>query len=119
MTSGRCTACARNHLPDSGAIPNPAFSLFAVLDGDVMIQRWTDVNLAWAVNPGWRLHDFFVIGNPTRHAADGEDDREHFQRNTDGAHDDATVKVNVRIKFPFDEIRVAQSCHLEMFGNIQ
>src|SRR5579863_759322 len=64
--------------------------LFAFVQRYVFIQGIPDVNLAGAADPALGLlHDFFIVGNPARHAADGEHDREHFHGNTQRTHDNA------------------------------
>ena len=65
------------------------------------------------------FHDFLVIGNPARHAADGEHHREHLHRNADGAHDDAAVEVHVRIELALDEIGILQRGFLEVLGDVE
>ena len=63
-----------------------------------MIQGRPDIHLSRPVNAGPGVFgDFLVVGNPPRHAADGEDHRVHLRRNPQRAHDDATVEIYVGI----------------------
>src|ERR1700690_467727 len=52
------------------ATPHP--SSFPLFDGDVMIQGGSGINLPRPIDAGRRFHDLLVVGDPTRHAADGE-----------------------------------------------
>ena len=91
-----------------------------LLDGDVFLIHWADVNLTRAADAtGGVFHHFAVIGNPAGHTTDGEDDGEHLGRDAERAHDDAAVKIHVGIKFAFDEIRIMQRGLLERLGDVE
>src|SRR5260370_34994966 len=92
---------------------------FPLFDGGVMVQDRADIDLAWAVDAGRRVHDLFVIGDPARHAADGENDGEHFDGDADGAHDDTAVEIDIGIEFALDEVWVFEGGLFEVFGNIE
>ncbi len=84
-----------------------------------MVQRRPGINLARPVDAGRGFHDLLVIGDPARHAADGEHHREHLHRDADRAHDDAAVEVHVRIQLALDEVGIAQGRFLQVLGNVQ
>src|ERR1017187_7191735 len=96
--------------------PKPSALSLPLFDGDVMVQGRPGVNLARPVDARGGLHDLLVIGNPPRHAADGEHYREHLHRNANCAHDDAAVEVHIGIQLALDEVRIAESRFLEEIG---
>ena len=91
---------------------------FPVLDREVMVEGGAGIDLARPVDTSLAVfHDFFVIGDPAGHASDGEHDSEHLDRDTNGAHDDAAVKVDIGIELALDEIGIAEGGLFEVFGD--
>jgi hypothetical protein len=83
-------------------------------------QRLANINLSRTANASaFGLTDLMIICNPTRHSPYSKDYREHFQWDSEGAHHNTTVEINIWIELSFDEIRVAQGYLLELQGDIQ
>src|SRR5690348_7089806 len=101
--------------------PNlPFVTLLTLLEWRVMIQSRAGVNLAWPIDTRVSIfQNFLVIGNPAWHSPDSKNHGEHLYRDTDGAHDNAAVKIDIRIKLALDEIRIFESRLFEVFGDIQ
>ena len=45
--------------------------------------------------------------------------RKHFHRNADGPHDDAAVKIHVRIQFALHKIGILQRRFFQPLGDVQ
>ena len=88
----------------------PALSLFALVQRNEMAQGRPHIYLPGTVNAALGIVlNFLVVGDPSGHAANGKNHREHFERDADGPHDDAAVKIDVRVQFTFNEIGIIPS----------
>ena len=66
------------------------------------------------------LHMHFApVGDPTRHATDGEHHGEHVGGNADGAQNNSAIKVDIGIKVVVDKVAVGQSLFFQFLGQIQ
>ena len=85
-TASAAAAAAVAALPRSRA----GAGLPALINRHVVALRGPSVDLAWSANTDlWAFLHFFPIGDPTRHATNGEHDSEHVHRDADGAQNDA------------------------------
>ena len=62
---------------------------------------------------------FAPLGNPARHAADGEHDGKHFGRNSQRPVEDAAVEVDIGIQLPLNEIIILQHGLFKFQGDIE
>src|SRR6266480_2377752 len=85
-----------------------------------MIERRPCINLPRAINARLGLvHDFLEIGDPARHSSNGKDNSEHLSGDADGAHNDAAVEIDVRVKLAFQEIRIMKGGLFQLVGYVQ
>src|SRR5581483_4910823 len=72
----------------------------AVLHRDVVALGIPDVELAGPADLGILIEHLLPVGQPSRHARDGEQDGEDLDREAHGLVDQAGVEVDVRVQAP-------------------
>ena len=88
--------------------------------GHVLCCVGAGVNLSGTTDTGSGGAELlFPLGDPTGKTTDGKHNGEHVGGNTNGTHDDTGVKINVGIKFPFDEIIIIQGGCFQLLGDVQ
>ncbi len=69
-----------------------------------------DIILPWSNDLVlWIIQKFIPMSKPSNNSRNHEKNWEHISRESHCLVDNATIKINIRIKFSFNEILIAQS----------
>src|SRR3954463_9527649 len=90
------------------------------IEGQVVAARRAEVDLPRAGDLLVLVEQHLLpLREPARGARDGEQDREHVDREPHGLVDQARVEIDVRIELPLDEVLVLEGDALELQRDVE
>src|SRR5206468_2014710 len=95
-------------------------ALAALLDRHVAALHRAGIDLPGTADSKVRVAAHFEpVRDPSRHATDGEHDREHVLGDAEGLVDDAGVEVDVRVELATHEVVVLERDLLELHADLE
>lgn len=98
---------------------NVEISLGSLVEGREISSVMTHIMLSRSYNLVlWVIKEFVPMGKPADNSRDHEKNGEHIGGETHCLVDDATVKIDIWIQFPFDKVLITQCNLLKFHSNL-